>query len=112
MRIALADGLRIWKHILRDNAVPSDVAMRSDAAELMNAGKSSDRRMIFDGHVPRQRGRIRHDDVITQQAVVAYMHVSHQKIVISDSRVGAAALCSSMNIHVFAKDVVIADGQK
>ena len=59
-----------------------------------------------------QRRRIRHDDVTAERAVVADVRVRHQKIVIADSRMSAASLRSAMDVHVFAKDVVMADRQE
>src|SRR5205814_8132290 len=84
----------------------------SHAAELMHAGKGSDCRVVFNRDVARKRRRVRHDDVAAEHAVVPNMRVRHQKIVISDSRVAATALCAAMDIHVLAKNVVMADREE
>ena len=47
MGIAFADRLGIRKHIFRDHGITTDVSVSTDSAELMYAGESSDRRMIF-----------------------------------------------------------------
>src|SRR5438552_2370800 len=68
--------------------------------------------MILNGDVASQRRGISHDDVITENAVVPDMHVRHQKIMVPDSGAAAAAFRAAMEVDVFAKDIVIADGEK
>ena len=54
-----------------------------------------------------QRRRIGHDDVTAERAVVADVGVCHYEIVIADPCMPAAAHSASVDIHVFAKDVVV-----
>ena len=62
--------------------------------------------------MPGQCGRVRHNDVIPQLAVVTDMRVGHQEIVIADPRYPTAPLGAAMNIDIFTKDVVMADREK
>ena len=40
------------------------------------------------------------------------MHICHEEIVVADPRVAAAPFRSAMNVDIFAKDIVVADGEK
>src|SRR5206468_12718353 len=42
----------------------------------------------------------------------ADMYVRHKKVVVADSRIAATALRSAMDVHVFPKNIVPANGQK
>src|SRR5207253_674365 len=64
LRVALADCFRIRQNILGNDTVAADVAVRSDPAELMNAGKRAYCRMVFDGDMAGQSRCVRHDDVV------------------------------------------------
>jgi hypothetical protein len=83
--------------------------MCTDTAELMHAGECTDSGVIFDDDMARQSRGIGHDDVVAQRAVMADVRVCHQKIMVPDSRVPTTALGPSMDVYVFAKNVVVAD---
>src|SRR6267154_258834 len=86
--------------------------MGAHAAKLVNPGKRADRRMIFNDNMARERSRVRHDDVVTENAVVADVGICHQKIVIADASVSAATFRSPVNVYVLSKNIVLADGEK
>ena len=86
--------------------------MHSNAAELMHTRKRADRRMIFDQDMAGERSCVGHDDMVAQNTVVADVRIRHQEIVIPDPGVTAAAARSTMDIHVFTKNIVIADRQE
>src|SRR5687768_10200715 len=78
----------------------------------MDARVRADGRMIFDDDVSGERGGIRHDDVVANDAIVGHMHPGHQKVVIPNPRAPAASAGSSMDVDVFAKDVMGTDYQE
>src|SRR5258706_632929 len=86
--------------------------MGADTAVLMHARKRSHGRVVFNRNVACERRRIGHNDMTTQGAVVPNMDVRHKEIMIPYSGVPAAAFGSTMNIHILAKDVVVADRKK
>src|SRR5688572_12875548 len=86
--------------------------MRADAAKLMDAREGANRRVVLNRYMTGQRGRIRHDDVIAEHAVMADVRVRHEKIVIADFRVAAAPFGAAMDIHVLAKDIMVSDRQE
>src|SRR5436309_288320 len=106
MRIALADGFRIRQHVFGDDTVAADITMSADAAKRVDAGKCSNRRMVVNHNVATKRGRIRHDDVTPNSAVVGDMCVHHEEVVIADPGIPAAALCPPMHIHELTKHVL------
>src|SRR5262245_52335503 len=86
--------------------------MRPHTAELMYAGKCPHCRMVFDNDMACESRRIGEDNVISQDAVMADVGVCHEIIMIPDSCVTAATLCTPMNVHVFAEHIVIADREQ
>ena len=50
--IAFADRFGIRQYILCYHAVPTDVTMGADSAELMHPRKCADRRMVLNDDVP------------------------------------------------------------
>ena len=86
--------------------------MRANAAKLVNTGKRADRRVILNQYMTGQCSRVCHDDVIAENTVVAHVHICHEEVVITDPGIPAAAFRSTMDIHVFAKRIVIANRQK
>src|SRR5579875_2413714 len=57
----------------------------------------------------REGGAVRHDDVITEPAIVRNMDVSHQEIVASNTRHATVYSRPPMDSHKFSERVVIAD---
>jgi hypothetical protein len=78
----------------------------------MHTGKRSDCRMVLDDYMTGKRCGIRHDDVIAKQTIMANMCIGHQEIVISDTSIAPTPNSSSMDVYIFAKNIVIADGKK
>src|SRR5688572_20083708 len=110
--VPLTDRLRIRQNIPGDDGVSPDIGMGPDAAELVNTRIGSDRGVVLDRHVARQRRGIGHDDVVADRAVVRDMRPDHQKVAVSDAGLAAAASGSAVNIDVLAKRVARTDGQK
>jgi hypothetical protein len=80
--------------------------------ELVHTRKRANRGVIVDRDVTRKRGRIRHDDVISQSAVMSDVRVCHYEVVVADSRTAATAFRTPMDIHILSKDVVVADREE
>jgi len=68
--------------------------------------------MILNNDVTRQCSGVRHDNVITQLAVVADMRISHEEIVIANPGRAAASGSSAVNVYILPEDIVISDCKK
>ena len=58
--------------------------MAADMAELVHEGATTDDGKVIDYDLSGQLGRIGHDDVIAQLAVVCDVAVRHDEVVVSD----------------------------
>ena len=82
--------------------------MATDMTELMHQRTTSNDREVIHFHFAGQLRGIRHDDVVMQDAVVRYMAVGHDEVVITDDGL-AFRRCAAMNSDELAQHAVIAD---
>jgi hypothetical protein len=78
----------------------------------MHCGKSADGGVGSYGYMTCERCGIRHNDVVSQDAVVGDMTVSHEKIVVADYGDPVSPLRASVEAHEFPEHTAVADLQK
>lgn len=78
----------IWGDILERNRPDGAERVRTDTAKLVDQGKSAEHDMVADRHVPCQRSIVGKNRLIADLAVVRYMDVRHNPVVIADPRYG------------------------
>jgi len=89
--LALRRSQRKRQHILRHNRPAADKRVLSDRAELVHRAERSNGREILDGHMSRQRRRVRQNAPIAHDTVMPDVHVGHQQILRADPCKAAAA---------------------
>ena len=65
----------------------ADHGLLAHADKLVNTGLAADNRPVLHHYMACHHGGICHDDIVAQHAVVGYMHIGHQKAVITDAGV-------------------------
>src|SRR5690349_9891542 len=75
----------------------------------MYGTKRSDDRVLLDGHVTGQRGRIGHDHVVSDVTVMRDMGVGHDQAVASNPGQPGASRRATVDRHALADYVVVAD---
>src|SRR5215471_7687861 len=112
MGVTFADRLGIRQDVLRYDAVSAYVSMSPDATELVHSRERTNCGVIVNDDVAGKRSRVRHDDVISQSAVVSDVHIRHYEVIVSDSSTATTAFRSPMDIHILSKHVVVADREE
>lgn len=107
-RIPIHDHER--RHILCDLRQTADDGVHADPAELVEARHRGKDRVVLHHHMPGDAGRVRHDDVVAELAVVRHVGVAEEKIVVADAgrRLRHRA---AMDRRVFPEHIVVADLQ-
>src|SRR6202046_4604614 len=82
--------------------------MAADARKLMHQHKRADCRVVIDVRVPRKLRAVDDRAVIADHAIVAYVRISHDEIVIAYARRTAALDGPAMHGAELAKRVVVA----
>lgn len=103
-RIAVAHGIR--RHILDDFGTSSNDGHGADTNELVNTGKASDDSPVLEGHVASQCAEIRHDAIVPDLAVMRHMGIGHEEIAVPDDSLTATLLCTAIDGHVFAENIL------
>ena len=96
-----------WRYIFRYNCSHRAECVHPDAAELVHHGKSTQDGIIIDADMAAQGGAVGHDDMVPYQAIMGHMYISHEKIVIADTRDTAALDGSAIDGGKFADDISI-----
>src|SRR5262252_7123672 len=98
----IADGQAKRQSVLYDHGISADIGLATDATELMYAGIGADVSAVRDRYVTCQGGRIRHDHVIANQAIVRDVCLGHEKAVLPNPGDPAAARSAAMHGNEFA----------
>src|ERR1035438_2884055 len=109
VRASLGRGLREREHIARYSRASADKRMRPNADEVMHRTQRSHGRPISYGDVSAQRGRVRHDDVVSNLAVMRNVGVSHDEVIVADPRTTSALHSATVDGHKFADFIVISN---
>lgn len=80
----------------------------ADPYKLMNQAVPGDDRTIPDFHMTSEQGTINQNDMVADAAVVRYVAVNHEEIMIADGG-GSVLTIASVNGNAFAKDIVVAN---
>jgi len=67
--------------------------------------------MVFNGDVPGEGGGICHDDIVSYNAIVSHVAVSHKKIVVPNDSDSVPSFGPAIQSDKFSKDIVAADLQ-
>ena len=67
--------------------------------------------MIFNAYMPGESGCIRHNDMISYNAIMGHMAVSHKKIIISDNGDPVTSPGPTVQSDKFPEDIIAADFQ-
>ncbi len=105
----LGGRFRKRQYVAGYGCAAADKGMGTDAHEVMDGAQGADCRPIFHGYVAAQRGRIRHDDVVADLAVMRDVGVSHDEVVIAESGATTPFRCSPIDGNELSNLVVIAD---
>src|SRR5882724_12277721 len=74
----------------------------------MHRRQSADDRKIFDGHMTGKRRNIRHDDAISERAIMCDVAICENRVVRANAR-GFSIAGRAVNRDVFAEGVAVAD---
>lgn len=107
MSIASGSSFRKGQDIAGDGCSASDEGMGADVDKVMYRAKRADDGMIVDDYVPAERGRIRHDDVVSDLAIVRDVGVRHDEIMAAHTRKSTAFHRAPIDGDKFADSVVI-----
>src|SRR5919201_5955820 len=91
--VSRCDRLGKWQYILGKNTAATNVGMCADAHVLMHWAKRADRRPVFHDYMPGERGRVGHDDVIADHAIMGDVGISHDQAMIANTREAATLRC-------------------
>jgi hypothetical protein len=105
----VADSQSKRQRILHDHGIAADVSFFAHATELMHAGIGADVCAIFDDDVAGERGGIRHDYTITDQAIVSDVGLGHDQTIVTDARQHPATGSAAMDRYELAYVVVRTD---
>ena len=83
--------------------------MGPDAGKLMNTGQAADNRVIFHMDMAGQIGRIDHNDMMTQLAVVSDMTIGHNQVMVAQDRDPNIRHCCPMDRDKFPNGIIISD---
>src|SRR5437588_5005252 len=85
------------ERVLNYDRITADVSFASEATELMHSRVRADVGAVVNNDVAGEGGRVGHDHVITDDAVVGDVTLRHQKTVVTDLCDAAAAFGAAMN---------------
>ena len=77
----------IRHHIMDIPGHAADHGLLAHTNKLMNTGLAADNSPVLNHYMACHHGGICHDNIVAQHAVVGYMHIGHQKAVITDAGV-------------------------
>src|SRR5262249_2769761 len=80
----------------------------SNVHELMKSRSTAKKCAIINADITGQQTIVRDDDIVSDQAIVAYVRSGHQKIVVADFRRGSFGR-AAMNCAVLADYVGVSD---
>ncbi len=88
----------------------ADHCVAPDFNELMNARHAADNDPVLNRGVTGAAGKVAHDDVVAERAVVRHVDISHKQTIVADS--GFVALASrTVNRRTFADCRPVADNR-
>src|SRR5437588_4088721 len=108
---ALGGRPREWQHIPRYGCAPADEGMRSYTHEVVYGAQCSNASPVFDGYVSPERGRVRHDDVTANLAIVGDVGIGHDQVVVANPGASPALYRAAVDGDKLADLVMVADLQ-
>src|SRR5208337_2052792 len=81
---AISRGAHVWRNIEGDCGLATDNGIGPDSHELVNGHDPPDNSMVADNNMPTKCDGVRHNNVVAQFAVMGYMRIGHEKILVSD----------------------------
>src|SRR5215467_5249111 len=106
-RAVASGGTHERRKVLSQGTATADHRIGADTDVLVDAGQPTDYRMVANGDVSGQAGRIGHDQIVAQTAIVCHMAIGHEKVLVADRRHPAARLCPPIDGHVLPEHVVV-----
>lgn len=108
-RTISAGGAHKRGNVASNGRTPADHRIGADSNVLVDADQSADDGVIADEDMPGEARGIRHDYMAAQVAVMGDVDVGHHKIMVTDGRMPAAKLRSSVDGDILTKHIVVAD---
>src|SRR5215510_2706078 len=105
----ITDGKSERERVLYHHRIATYISLPPNAAELMDAGIRTDIGAVLDSHMTGKRRGVRHDYVVSNQAIVRYVHLGHQKTTTTDAGDAASAGRAAMHRHEFADARALSD---
>ena len=96
------------RHIFHDLRAAGHHGIVANVAELMDGGDAGNQGPVTDMHMTGQYGAMYQDILIANDAVVSYMEVPHQIVLVADG-CGSIQLRGTVNICLFPEDIVVAN---
>ena len=107
----VTDGARVRERVFYHDRPRADKCMATDTAELVNARKGAERRVIFYDDVTGKRSAVCEYDVIAYVAIVRDVRLRHEEIIGADLSNIAAAFGPAMQSRELTKRVALARAQ-
>src|ERR1041384_1833490 len=105
----IADSEPERERVLNHDRIAADVSFAADATELMPPRVSTDVCAVVNSDVTGEGGRVGHDHVVTDDAVVGNMSLRHQEAVVADLSDAAATFGAAMNRNELTNAIARAD---
>jgi len=94
-------------NILRDSAVKADERVAANATKLVDFRERADADIIINYNMASERRAIGCNGMVPDQAVMRYVHIGHDPVVISDYGLSAALYRTSIDRRIFTNGIVI-----
>ena len=107
----IARHRHVRRHVLQHDGERAEHRVRADAAELVHAAKRAQHRPVVDVDVAGDLRVVGERREVADDAVVRDVRVGEEQVAVADLRVAAVLRGARVDGHVFAEDVVVADGR-
>ena len=99
---------RVRRHIFDGPEASADHRVLANVDKLMNGGHAANDDVVSNVYVSPQRGTVRHNDEITNAAVVCHVRVSHEEAIAADDGPAGLDGCA-IQCDTFADHGVVAN---
>ncbi len=105
----ITDRERKRESVFDDHRIAADIGFPAHAAKLMNARIRTDIGAVFNGDMAGQGRGIRHQHVVSDQAVVRDMRLGHQEAIVAEPGNAATAFGAAVDGDEFANPIAATD---
>ena len=98
----------IWRNVLHRLRHTTDETVVAESTELMSCSSPGNDHVVANGAMTRQGILTAHDEVVANDAIVSYVRIGEEHIVVSDGGKGVV-FSSAMDGGKFSKDILITD---